>query len=636
MLIFLLIIILLIVSNWKIYEKANEPGWASIIPIYNSLVLFKIIGKPWWWLILMFVPYINIVIIVWATNLLSKKFGKDEGFTLGLIFLPFIFLPILAFGDSRYQAGTKAKKSEGFDASAKSKKSEGFDASAILNKQNKIDNSSLSENQKIIKNALEKYAYKSTDIGHSNEITFTNEEMIVECTLRTDISRGNIVMTYFIPIKEITKIYFTEKEMADWFVIKSKRNKIYNERNEKCSKYEMVLSKDLRKNKVEHKKFMDSFEEMISPSSNKNTSSNKELLNKSNQLETIGSKSQNNDEKYEEEFLKEVNSFDHEALSKKYEIDLSDDEMDYWYKFVVERARLDRESSEMLKKEETEENKLLSNIYGHADEYGRKHINESFEFKRNHALIRILSYGHIYKCLVNLESNILDKKAKKSSGEYKKDVRLRLIHAKASVYGTIKFALFSNIKKEEIKEWFPLFEDDEKLIQGKNSFEEMIQKTFVEIENDPNNKNLEKIKGIHDGAKRVPLYELTEKQRENVPVWFQGPFYKRGGKVTSKATGKEYKLNALEKSIFTEIQYNTAIIEIFSEKNDRSYFSNPFFSYMVTVVDEGTEWFKNNNSKAYNKLFEDFENKSNEIKFCPNCGAKCEGDKFCGSCGGKI
>ncbi len=491
MLIFLLIVILLIVSNWKIYEKANEPGWASIIPIYNSLVLFKIIGKPWWWLILMFVPYINIVIIVWATNLLSKKFGKDEGFTLGLIFLPFIFLPILAFGDSRYQAGTKAKKSEGFDASAKSKKSEGFDASAILNKQNKIDNSSLS-------------------------------------------------------------------------------------------------------------------------------------------------KSQNNDEKYEEEFLKEVNSFDHEALSKKYEIDLSDDEMDYWYKFVVERARLDRESSEMLKKEETEENKLLSNIYGHADEYGRKHINESFEFKRNHALIRILSYGHIYKCLVNLESNILDKKAKKSSGEYKKDVRLRLIHAKASVYGTIKFALFSNIKKEEIKEWFPLFEDDEKLIQGKNSFEEMIQKTFVEIENDPNNKNLEKIKGIHDGAKRVPLYDLTEKQRENVPVWFQGPFYKRGGKVTSKATGKEYKLNALEKSIFTEIQYNTAIIEIFSEKNDRSYFSNPFFSYMVTVVDEGTEWFKNNNSKAYNTLFEDFENKSNEIKFCPNCGAKCEGDKFCGSCGGKI
>ena len=236
--------------------------------------------------------------------------------------------------------------------------------------------------------------------------------------------------------------------------------------------------------------------------------------------------------------------------------------------------------------------------------------------------------------MVDLELKI-SKNSNKCSENYKKDVRLRSIHAKASVYGTIKFALFSNVKKEEIKEWFPLFEDDEKLIQGKNSFEEMIQKTLVEIENDPNNKNLEKIKGIHDGAKRVPLYELSEKQRKNTPTWFQGPFYKKGGKVTSKTTGKEYKLNALEKSIFTEVQYNTAIIKIFSEGSNRQFFSNPFFEYMVTVVDEGTEWFKNNNSKAYETLFEDSEI-SNDIKFCPNCGTKCEGDKFCSDCGEKI
>ena len=609
------IILLVIIANWKIYEKANQPGWACIVPVYSTLVLLRIVGKPWWWLLLLIIPYIGLIWHIWTVNLLSKKFGKDEGFTIGLIFLPFIFYPILGFGNSKYQAETLVS----------SKKSEGFDASGIINKQNKIDNSALSENEKHIKNVLEKYAYKSSDVKHDNKITFKNEEVIVECTLWMKMDDRDLTMRTFIPIKEITKIYFTDNEKTDFFVIESNPDKIYDDKDEKCSKYEMVLSKDLRKNKIEYKKFMDSFEEIIPGSSNKNLS----LKNlKDNNDENDG------DDEFEKQFLDEINSYDYETLSKKHEIDLDEDEISYWYKFVVERARIDRGSSEALDKEETEEDKLLGHIYGHADEYGRKHIDESFEFKRNHTLIRILSYGHIYKCLVDLELKI-SKNSNKCSENYKKDVRLRSIHAKASVYGTIKFALFSNVKKEEIKEWFPLFEDDEKLIQGKNSFEEMIQKTLVEIENDPNNKNLEKIKGIHDGAKRVPLYELSEKQRKNTPTWFQGPFYKKGGKVTSKTTGKEYKLNALEKSIFTEVQYNTAIIEIFSEGSNRQFFSNPFFEYMVTVVDEGTEWFKNNNSKAYETLFEDSEI-SNDIKFCPNCGTKCEGDKFCSDCGEKI
>ena len=609
------IILLVIIANWKIYEKANQPGWACIVPVYSTLVLLRIVGKPWWWLLLLIIPYIGLIWHIWTVNLLSKKFGKDEGFTIGLIFLPFIFYPILGFGNSKYQAETLVS----------SKKSEGFDASGIINKQNKIDNSALSENEKHIKNVLEKYAYKSSDVKHDNKITFKNEEVIVECTLWMKMDDRDLTMRTFIPIKEITKIYFTDNEKTDFFVIESNPDKIYDDKDEKCSKYEMVLSKDLRKNKIEYKKFMDSFEEIIPGSSNKNLS----LKNlKDNNDENDG------DDEFEKQFLDEINSYDYETLSKKHEIDLDEDEISYWYKFVVERARIDRGSSEALDKEETEEDKLLGHIYGHADEYGRKHIDESFEFKRNHTLIRILSYGHIYKCLVDLELKI-SKNSNKCSENYKKDVRLRSIHAKASVYGTIKFALFSNVKKEEIKEWFPLFEDDEKLIQGKNSFEEMIQKTLVEIENDPNNKNLEKIKGIHDGAKRVPLYELSEKQRKNTPTWFQGPFYKKGGKVTSKTTGKEYKLNALEKSIFTEVQYNTAIIKIFSEGSNRQFFSNPFFEYMVTVVDEGTEWFKNNNSKAYETLFEDSEI-SNDIKFCPNCGTKCEGDKFCSDCGEKI
>jgi hypothetical protein len=94
--------ILIIAAYWKIYTKAGQPGWAAIIPIYNIYVLLKIVGKPWWWLLLMFVPFVNLVFAIWMTNMLSKSFGKDEGFTVGLILLGIIFYPILGFGNAKY------------------------------------------------------------------------------------------------------------------------------------------------------------------------------------------------------------------------------------------------------------------------------------------------------------------------------------------------------------------------------------------------------------------------------------------------------------------------------------------------------------------------------------------------------
>ncbi len=94
--------VFLIAAQWKVYQKAGQPGWACITPIYNTYVLLKIVGKPGWWLLLMLVPFVNIVFAIWMTNLLSKSFGKDVGFTLGLIFLSPIFIPILGFGSARY------------------------------------------------------------------------------------------------------------------------------------------------------------------------------------------------------------------------------------------------------------------------------------------------------------------------------------------------------------------------------------------------------------------------------------------------------------------------------------------------------------------------------------------------------
>jgi len=102
LIIILAITVLIIIAEWKIYEKAGKPGWAVLIPIYNLIVLLEIVGKPLWWIFLFLIPFVNIIFGIWVTNLLSKSFGKDEAFTVGLILLGIIFYPILGFGDAKY------------------------------------------------------------------------------------------------------------------------------------------------------------------------------------------------------------------------------------------------------------------------------------------------------------------------------------------------------------------------------------------------------------------------------------------------------------------------------------------------------------------------------------------------------
>lgn len=101
--IYLVILVVLIAGYWKVYEKAGEPGWACIVPIYNIYVLLKITGKPGWWLLLMLIPLVNLVISVIVNIELAKRFGKSDGYGIGLAFLPIIFYPMLGFGDAMYQ-----------------------------------------------------------------------------------------------------------------------------------------------------------------------------------------------------------------------------------------------------------------------------------------------------------------------------------------------------------------------------------------------------------------------------------------------------------------------------------------------------------------------------------------------------
>jgi hypothetical protein len=104
------IVVLMIASSWTLNTKAGQPGWACLIPIYSTLVHLDIIEKPRWWIFMMLLPLVNLVFAIWAVNLFVKKFGKSEAWTVGCIFLPFIFYPMMAFDDNVQYIGNNTNR----------------------------------------------------------------------------------------------------------------------------------------------------------------------------------------------------------------------------------------------------------------------------------------------------------------------------------------------------------------------------------------------------------------------------------------------------------------------------------------------------------------------------------------------
>lgn len=98
----LALLVLFIAAYWRVFEKAGQPGWAVLIPIYNSYILIRIAGRPGWWLLLFFIPLINFFALLAISLDVAKAFGKTIGFGFGLWILSFIFYPILGFGSAEY------------------------------------------------------------------------------------------------------------------------------------------------------------------------------------------------------------------------------------------------------------------------------------------------------------------------------------------------------------------------------------------------------------------------------------------------------------------------------------------------------------------------------------------------------
>jgi hypothetical protein len=102
LLFFFAFFVFFIICHWKIFTKAGQEGWKSLIPLYNAYVQLQITKQPTIWLLYFFIPFVNIYFGIKHIHGLSRAFGKDVGFTVGIILLPIVFYPILAFGDSKY------------------------------------------------------------------------------------------------------------------------------------------------------------------------------------------------------------------------------------------------------------------------------------------------------------------------------------------------------------------------------------------------------------------------------------------------------------------------------------------------------------------------------------------------------
>ena len=93
---------------WNVFAKAGRQGWEAVVPIYNVYVLTLITGQPWWVFILCLIPFVNVFAMGFLYLKLAERFGQPWPYAMGLLFLPFVFFPLLGFGDARYSPSPRS------------------------------------------------------------------------------------------------------------------------------------------------------------------------------------------------------------------------------------------------------------------------------------------------------------------------------------------------------------------------------------------------------------------------------------------------------------------------------------------------------------------------------------------------
>jgi hypothetical protein len=102
-LVYAAVVVLVIAGMWKMFTKAGQKGWLAIIPILNVYVLIRLAGREGWWILLFLIPCVSIVVAFVVYIDVAQRFGKSAAYGVGMVILPFVFIPLLGFGDAEYQ-----------------------------------------------------------------------------------------------------------------------------------------------------------------------------------------------------------------------------------------------------------------------------------------------------------------------------------------------------------------------------------------------------------------------------------------------------------------------------------------------------------------------------------------------------
>lgn len=165
----LIISLIIIISYWKIFKKAGQPGVASIIPIYNIIVMIKVAKLPLWYLILFFIPIANIYALFKIYIEIAKKYGKSTGFGIGMALVPIIFVPMLAFSDNVYDEIKEEQVNNSLDANTV------IDQSIVKNEE-EVNNQISELNNLDINNSVQ----VETQINViPNEITVEQNDVVI-------------------------------------------------------------------------------------------------------------------------------------------------------------------------------------------------------------------------------------------------------------------------------------------------------------------------------------------------------------------------------------------------------------------------------------------------------------------------
>lgn len=103
--------VLTVAGLWGVFAKAGRPGWHALVPVLNMVTLCQVSGLSGWFAIATLIPLVNMIFMFYLAHKLAACFGKGLGFALGIVFLGFAFLPMLAFGSASYTAPEEASES---------------------------------------------------------------------------------------------------------------------------------------------------------------------------------------------------------------------------------------------------------------------------------------------------------------------------------------------------------------------------------------------------------------------------------------------------------------------------------------------------------------------------------------------